>query len=102
MKKKKMTIKNIGLILFCVGFTSSLFAQAPQLGDLFNTANTELGNQVTVFQQVLNWIGIFVMGGGIIAALYAYIYDQSKMKVATIALIAGALILAVGAGMGVL
>lgn len=88
----------IVLLAALVMVGSACFGQ--NVGQMFNEANTELGQSFGTFKSILNWIGLFLLGGGILMAAYAYLYDQSKMRTATIAIIAAVLIFGIGGAMG--
>lgn len=94
-------MKKTGLLVGVLLLSNLILAQ-PSSTDLLGTANQQMSNQWGNFQGVLKVIGAMVFAGGLIYALYCYVYDQSRMKTATISLIAGALILAIGAVMGYL
>lgn len=100
--KKQLSVGLKGLTLIGVLVFSSTAWGQQNVGNMLQTADTELGNAFGTFKSVLNWISLFLLGGGILLAGYAYMYDQSKMKVATIAIIAAVLLFAIGYGMGVI
>ncbi len=102
MKTKKTVIKSLILIALLVIAIPSFSQGPPGAGGLLGTTQTTLGGQWVSFKSIMGYIGGFFFCGGIILALYAYLYDQSRMKTATISLIAGALLLTIGGAMNYL
>lgn len=95
---EKVNIKKTGLTLAVCLLTGALLAQ-PSAKNLLGTAHSELKGQWTNFQGIMTIICALLFTGGIGFALYCYLYDQSRMKTATIALISSGLLLAIAASM---
>lgn len=96
--------KNFIKILVVAGLvltTQVAFSQAT-VSNMLGSADQTLNSNWATFKNVLTTIALFLMGGGIVFALYCYVYDQSRMKVATISIIAGALLLTIGGAMNLL
>jgi hypothetical protein len=88
---KNVNYFKLFLVLFFVGSAQLVFGQ-----NILEEANQQVQQSSTTIRQMLNYIALLLIAGGLLVALYAYVYDQSRMKIATVGLIAGIVIFGIG------